>query len=309
MNMMEHISKELHKQARRHYPTRNVVLKGINDLYQADLVEMIEYSKSNKGYKYILTMINCFSKFAFAIPLKTKKAEEVEEALKPILAKHKMKNLQTDDGKEWYNSKVKKLLSMYKINHYSTFSEKKASIIERFNRTLKSKMWRKFTAQGSYKWINIIDDLVKCYNNTVHRTIGFKPKDVSHKNEGEVMQNIIRNRQKLKTSFKQKFEVGDKVRISKYKKVFAKGYLPNWTNEVFTVFKVKHTEPITYMLKDEKGELLKGSFYTEELSKTKYDDIYLVQKVLRKRGDKLLVRWRGYDKSHDSWINKKDLIK
>lgn len=295
-------------QARRNFPTRNVELKGIDDLYQADLVEMIPYARTNKGYKYIMTVINCFSKFAFAVPLKTKSSDEIVSALEPILSHHKMKHFHTDEGKEWYNSKVRSLLSKHGINHYSTYSAKKASIVERFNRTLKTMMWRRFTEQGHYRWLSLLKELVNEYNGKVHRTIGLRPVDVTSKNEGEVRYNImaaVRRRPKANTD---RFSVGDKVRISKYKKTFDKGYLPNWTNEVFEIERVQPTIPVTYLLKDGRGESLKGGFYAQELSKTRYGDVFLVEKVLRKKGDRLFVRWLGYDKSHDSWIDKKDLI-
>lgn len=142
MDIRRVIAQELHKPARRNYPRRRVTLKGINDLYQADLVEMQPYAKYNKGYRYILTMINCFTKFAFAIPLKGKTGVEVAKVLEPILLKHKMKHLQTDEGKEWFNKDVKALVNRFKINHYATFSHLKASIVERFNRTIKQKCGR-----------------------------------------------------------------------------------------------------------------------------------------------------------------------
>lgn len=148
MDVKRAIAEELHKPARKNYTRRKVTLKGIHDLYQADLVEMQPYAKLNKGYRYIMTMINCFTKFALAVPLKDKTGLEVVKALEPILAKHKMKNFQTDDGKEWFNKHVSKLINKYNINHYSTYSRLKASIVERFNRTLKSRMWKQFTAKG-----------------------------------------------------------------------------------------------------------------------------------------------------------------
>lgn len=307
MSVREAISNELHKQARRNFQTRYVELKGIHDLYQADLVEMIPYSKSNKGYKYILTIINCFSKVAFAIPLKTKSSNDIVTALTPILRANKMNHLQTDNGKEWYNAKVKRLLNHYNINHYSTYSDKKASIIERFNRTLKNHMWKWFTANGKYTWIKILPTLIKRYNNTVHRTIKIKPIDVNINNEKEILIQINKNRFSGNTK-PAKFKVGDKVRISKYKKVFTKGYLPNWTNEIFTVYSIKQTVPRTYILKDDKGNILDGGFYEQEISKTKYKDIFLINKILKRRGDKLFVQWLGYDKSHNSWIDKKHIV-
>lgn len=298
------IADELHKPARVKYPRRRVTLKGIKDLFQADLVEMQPYSKYNKGYRYIMTMINCFSKLAFAVPLKDKSGPEVAKALEPILAKHKMKHLQTDDGKEWYNKHVAKLTNLYKIKHYSTFSELKASIVERLNRTLKTRMWKLFTARGTYEWLSILPDVVKSYNNTKHRTIGMKPKDVKQKHVKDILARINRTPNQIT---KPKFIVGDSVRISKNKRVFTKGYLPNWTNELFKVYAVKPTKPPTYILQDYKGEILKGGFYEQEISKSKTGDVYLVDKVLKRKGDKVLVRWRGFDKTHDSWIHKNSI--
>lgn len=283
-------------------------LKGLDDLYQADLVEMIPYAKSNRGYKYILTMINCFSKYAFAVPIKTKSSENVVRVLKILLQNNKMNHLQTDEGKEWYNKGVRDLLKQYDINHYSTHSDKKASIVERFNRTLKNKMWKWFTANGKYTWLNILPNLLRKYNNTVHRTIKMKPIDVNKNNEKEVLLRINKQKQLTFNKKPPKFKIGDRVRISKYKKVFAKGYLPNWTNELFTVYNVKSTVPRTYILKDDKGNVLEGGFYEQEISKTKFDDVYLIEKNLKSKGEKVFVRWLGYDKSYDSWINRSNII-
>lgn len=309
MSKREAIAKELHKPARRNFSKRKVTLKGINDLYQADLVEMLPYAKLNKGMKYILTMINCFSKFAFAVPLKSKSGLEVAEKLEPILKRYEMKNFQTDQGKEWFNVNVRKLMIKYKINHYHTFTEIKAGVVERLNRTIKERMWRKFTARGSYEWLTILPKIVAEYNNTVHRTIGMKPKDVQRKHVKVILERINDRRTgSRQTKIKPKFNVNDRVRISKYKRVFDKGYIPNWTNEVFTVYAVKPTKPVTYILEDSKGEILKGGFYEQEISKSTTGDVYLVEKVIRTSGDKVLVRWAGFDKSSDTWVDRKDIL-
>lgn len=300
------IARELHKQARKNYQTRYVELKGINDLYQADLVDMSAFSKVNKGYKFILVVINCFTKYVITKPLKNKTAKEVEMALRPIFLKFPMKHFQTDKGTEFFNKLVKTLLDEHGINHYFTFSERKATIVERFNRTLKGKMWRLFSERGSYKWWDILPELVASYNNTYHRTIGMKPVEVTTLNESTVLRNIGKSR--VKSKIRQKFFVGDKVRISRLQNTFTKGYLPRWSNEVYTVYEVKPTVPVSYLLQDDKGTVLKGCFYQEELSKTKYSDTFLIEKVVRRKGDKLLVRWLGFDKSHDCWINKSDLV-
>ena len=98
------------------------------------------------------------------------------------------------------------------------------------------------------------------------------------------------------------------MRISKYKHIFAKSYTPNWTTELFTIVDVKNTKPVTYILKDEQGNVIKGGFYHEELLKTKYKDYYLVEKVIRKKGDKLFVKWLGFPNTQDSWIDKRDIL-
>lgn len=302
---------ELHKPARKNFPRRQTVVKGIHDLYQADLVEMKPYSRINKGYKYILTVIDCFSKVSNAVPLKNKSGQSITEGMKHILQKigKGIKNLQTDDGTEFFNKQFSQLMKKHNINHYSTFSEKKAAIVERFNRTLKTAMYKKFSERGSYIWHDILPILITNYNKRKHRTIGMKPIEVNKSNERTVLDRIRKNTKpaidKKKPS---KFSIGDQVRISKYKHVFAKGYLPNWTNEVFTVHRVQPTIPETYILKDSKGEILYGGFYGHELLKSKVGNVYLVEKVLRKKGNKILVRWLGFNKSEDSWIDKKDLL-
>lgn len=306
LNARKGIASELHKQSRVNFPRRHVEVKGISDLYQADLVEMLPFSRTNRGYKYILTIINCFTKFAIAIPLKSKSADSIEKALSKVLKKYPMKHFQTDQGSEFFNLKVKTLLNKFNINHYFTYSEKKACIIERFNRTLKNRMWRLFSEQGSYKWLHILPKLVYEYNNKVHRTIGQKPVDVDESNEKEIFLRIISQRRKYVD--KPKFSVGDHVRISRLSKTFGKGYTPRWSNEIYTVHSVQNTSPVTYILKDCRGEILRGGFYEQEVSKTKYKESYLIEKVIKSRGDKLLVRWLGFDKSHDSWIDRKDLI-
>lgn len=311
MNVRKVLAQELHKPARRKFPRRRVTLKGLNDLYQSDLVEMGPYAKENKGMRYILTMINCFSKYAFAVPLKSKSALDVARALEPILKKHKMKHLQTDQGKEYFNKTIGALMKKYNINLYSTFSDLKASICERFNKTLKERMWKVFTERGSYEWVSLLPNLIKQYNNSVHSTIKMRPKDVKQKHVKQIL-TILNQKgmnDKRKVVQTPKFKVNDSVRISKYKKVFTKGYIPNWTNEVFRIHAVKPTKPVTYILEDSKGEVLKGGFYQEELSKSSVGDVYLIEKVLKRRGNKVQVRWLNFDQKADSWIKASDIVK
>ena len=192
MNSKWKIVSELHKPARIKFPRRNTIVKGINDLYQADLIEMKPYSRVNKGFKYILTVINCFTKVADAMPLRDKSGKSVAEAMDTIIRRDKntMKHLQTDDGTEYFNKTFKELMNKNNINHYSTNSETKASIVERFNRTIKGAIYKEFSNRGTYVWIDIINDLIHKYNNKFHRTIGMKPIEVNTKNSMKVLKNI-----------------------------------------------------------------------------------------------------------------------
>lgn len=294
---------------RRNFKRRKTEMRGINDTLQADLVEMIPYAKQNGNMKYILTVINIFSKKAYVRALKNKSASEVMRAMESILNSlgHPIEHLHVDNGTEFYNATMKKLLQQRNIHMYSTFTTKKAAIVERFNRTLKNRMWKEFSFRGTYKWVDILQSLVDDYNFTKHRTIKMKPIDVEPSNEQYLLNTVYSNTIPIR-GVKAKFKSGDLVRISKYKHIFAKGYTPNWTTEIFKIKTVQPTNPVTFLLIDLDGHDIKGTVYPEELQLVKYPDLYLVEKIVRKKGDKLYVKWIGFDSRHNSWISEKDVL-
>lgn len=308
MSVKKEVVDELHKPARKNFQRRRVIIKGLNDLFQADLVEMIPYARVNRGHRYILVVINAFSKFLWAYPVKRKTGRDVTEAMKKVLTSLPTlpKNLQTDMGKEFYNKEFQSLIKKFSINHYSTYSNLKSSIVERVNRTLKNMMWKQFSMQGHYKWLDLLPKLVKQYNSTKHRTTGFKPKDVSNRNAKEILEKAYSHTKTVDPK-KPKFSVGDRVRISKHRAEFSKGYTPSWSNEIFTIVKVRLSNPTTYILEDPDAQQIKGGFYEYELQKTKHPDTYLVEKVIRKKGNQLFVKWLGFDNRHNSWISNTDL--
>lgn len=297
------IIEELHKPARRNFQRRRTVIKGFGDLWQIDLAEMQSFARENKGNRYILVVIDCFSKYSWTRPIKTKTGVEVTGAMRNIMqeANYSPKNLQSDNGTEFYNKNFTKLMKSYHINHYSTFSTKKAAIVERVIRTLKSWLYKEFSTRGTYRWINILPDIVKRYNNKIHRTIGMRPVDVTPTTRLTAYNHI-------KIALKPKFHVGDIVRISKNKGVFDKGYYANWSAELFKIIKVNITNPTTYLLEDMNSQPIKGCFYEFELQKTKYRDIYLVEKILRRRKNEAYVKWLGFSNKFNSFINKADII-
>lgn len=298
------IVEELHKQARKRFPRRHVYVKGIDDSWQIDLVDMQKHSKVNKGQKYILTVIDVLSKYAWAVPVHNKSGESVTDAMKRVFSQSHPRvplNLQCDAGKEFYNDRFKSLMEKFHINMYSTFSVLKASVVERFNRTLKGWMFKEFGVQGSYKWIDLLPALLAKYNSRIHRSIGMRPKDVKKRHEKRLRQ-LLNKLPPGQAVRKINFKAGDVVRVSKYKTLFEKGYTPSWSTELFVVDKVKRTVPPVYILRDLRGNAIKGAFYGQELKRTQYPDTYLVERVLRKKGDRVYVKWLGLDKSHNSWI-------
>lgn len=297
---------ELHTQARKNFKRRRVITKGIDDLWQADLVEMGNYSKANKGYRFMLTVIDTFSKYAWGEALKSKNASDVYRAFETILKAGRIpKNLQTDDGKEFFNKEFSKLMRKYSINHYSTYSVLKASIVERFNRTLKGMMWKEFSYNGNYQWINVYKDLIKQYNRRPHRTIHMAPVQVNSTNEKALLKSAYNH---IKIFKKPNLRVGTYVRISKYKHQFEKGYTPNWTTEIFKIKSIRITNPTTYLLEDYEGNPIQGCFYREELLPTKYSNIYLIERIIKSKGDKVYVKWLGFSYQHNSWIDKKYIL-
>ena len=179
---------------------------------------------------------------------------------------------------------------------YSTHHEEKSVVAERFIRTLKSKIYKYMTSISKNVYIDQLDDIVDEYNNTYHTTIKMKPADVKD--------NTYINADKEFNNKDPKFKVGDHVRISKYKNIFAKGYMPNWPEEVFVI---KNTVPWTYVINDLNGEEITGTFYEKELQKTNQEE-FRIEKVIRRKGDKLYVKWKEYNNSFNSWIDKASLV-
>ena len=307
---IERLADELHKPIRRNFPRRRVVVKHIDDTWCSDLVEMQKFSKWNKGYRYLLMVLDVFSKYGWIVPLKDKKGETVAAAFKEIFSEgRKPKRLWVDKGKEYYNKNVKELLASKGIEMYSTENEEKSMICERWNRTIKTKMWKQFTLQNSTEYLDMLPGLVKEYNNTKHRSIGMTPVEASKKKNESIVFLKLYGDLKAQRSLP-KFKVGDRVRISKYKrKVFDKGYTPNWTEEIFVVDTIQYTDPITYKLKDLIGEEVQGSFYEQELLKSdqSIEDLFRIEKVIRRNKGKALVKWSGYPEKFNSWVDAKDL--
>jgi hypothetical protein len=298
----------MHRPIRRKFVRRKTISKGINDLFQLDIADMSNVSRANDGYRYLLTCIDVLSKYGFAIPLKTKGAKEVTDAFEnKILTERRCRMLQTDKGSEFRNATFQNMLKKYGIHWYTSENDDiKAAVVERFNRTLKERIYRYFTYKNTNRYLDALPNLLKSYNASWHRSIGMAPSEVSSQNEQQVLTKLYPKKPK---KFNWKLKIGDHVRLSMTRAVFRKGYVGNWTGEIFTIVARYPTVPVTYGIADENSEVIKGRFYQEELQLVEKpsDDYYEVEKILkkRKRGNKTeyFVKWRHYPESMNSWTD------
>ena len=241
---------------------------------------MIKYAKQNNNYKYILTVIDFFSKHNWCYPLKSKTSNEIINSFKDIFKKSKRKPnfIQSNKRSEFTNKLVQNFFGDNNIKWHHTYNRDiKCSICERYNKTILNKIYKNFTLNNNTIWIKNLDKLVKEYNNSYHRTIRMKPIDASKKSN----ENILRKNYNFKITDKNpKFLIGDKVRVSLLKSTFEKGYTSNWSEEIFIIYDIEISNVHYYYLKDLNGEKLDGTFYQEELLKTnmKEKDLYIIEK-------------------------------
>ncbi|KYQ46398.1 hypothetical protein ALC60_14607 [Trachymyrmex zeteki] len=158
---------------------------------------------------------------------------------------------------------------------------------------------------GNYRWIDMLPRLVSDYNARKHRTISMGPIDVTPAIAGRLLTTVYNH---VKIAAPTRFKVGDSVRVSKFKTIFEKGYTPNWTTNVFKIIKVQQTNLVTYLLENSREKSIVGGFYEYELHRVANPDVYLVEKVLRKKGNEVYVKWLGFDNSHNSWIHKDNVL-
>ena len=256
----------LHKPVKRKYQRNATKTSGIDVDWQADLADMQSLKKLNQGYTFILVCIDVLSRFAFVQPLKNKTAESVAHGFETIVKRTKRRCwiLTTDRGKEFSGSAFQDMLARNDIqHHYATSPDVKCAIVERYIRTLKSRIWRYFTRTKTLNYIKPLQKIVAAINNSTHRTIGMAPSAVSKKNEKEVWSRLYG--QKLPPQ-RFVYKAGDHVRITKEKHKLSKGYQPNFTLEEFVITKVLENRiPHSYRLCDLQGEDVEGVFYREEL--------------------------------------------
>jgi hypothetical protein len=258
----------VNKNVRHKLIRRKITSHKIDYLWQADLIILSKFGRVNKGYNHILTVIDVASRYAFARAIKNKTAGVVTEAFTDIVlsSKRKCKYLQCDEGTEFFNRKFKAYLQSQSIKLFHNHSPLKAAMIERFNRTLMTRLQKVFTFRKSKVYLDVLEDVIKSYNSSEHRIIGCSPDSVNKFNQMDVWfksnKDLI---QRKKAS--PKYKIGDIVRIKICKEKFDKGYTEKFTTELYKVCQVNNSKPITYNIADNTNETIKGIFYAGELSR------------------------------------------
>lgn len=310
----------------------------IDSMWDGDLADVSNIASHNDGYKFLLVLIDIFSRFLFIVPLKNKQNQTIIEGLKSVFQKgRKPHTLRTDKGSKFKNRWVKTFLHKQGITVIYTQNETKANYAERVIRTMKNLMYRYFMKERTYRYVNVLQDLVNSYNKRPHRSLGSNaPAHVNEDNANEIRLDAFLAGQKktkpdkkinekddskkpnklLKKRTKPvfKFKIGDNVRISQLKHAFQRDYQQKWTGEFFKVSaRYKRGGIPVYNVKDLDDDPVEGTFYESELQKvTKTGAVlYRIEKVLKKRRrgniKEAFVKWEGWPRKFNSWIPESSL--
>lgn len=297
----------------RNFKRNKVIVGGIDDTWQADLVDVQKLKYQNKHNNYILTVIDVFSKFAWTVPIKFKKANDTYEAFKKIIKSSNRipKKLHIDGGNE-FKGKCKAYLEELNIDLYVVESKMKASVVERFNRTLKEKMWRMFTFNKNKKYYDSLPLLIDSYNRSYHRSIKNKPIEISKNNEDKTFFNLY--------GFKKeqggpnelvhfKFKVDDYVRVVISKNLFEKGYTSNWSDDLFMIHQKIPRIPPVYKIKTLNNDILTKSFYEQEIQLVRETEFPIdAFEVLQSDKENILVKKLNAEQAAPYWVNKNKFL-
>lgn len=329
-----------HRRVVRRFRRLPTIAPGLHTDWQCDLSDMQRLGRENKGFGYFLLCIDSLSRQIFVEPIKKKTAICVIQGFETIFHRcgyHPWK-LVSDSGLEFTGKTVQEYLNNLGIKHFSMYTSPKfhAGMAERANRSVKERLYRYFTHNNTRRWIDVIQSLVESINSSPCSSIGgLRPIDVTFENSAQVRDALKQKIfEKYKTSKNRVyFKVGDFVRIESYKHVFQKGYLPNFTNEIFMISHVRrHTMPVTYRVTDSNGDVLRGWFYAQDLSRviippenTKKkrlrnnnilvdeEPTWTIDRIVDRKHEKggieyCLVKWKGFETDYNSWIPASSII-
>jgi len=303
-----------HRPTQKNFPKRTVIAVNINDVYQMDLVDLQKFAEYNDGVKHILTVIDCFTRYAMVVTLKSKKPDEVIDALVKCFKEYGIPlKVFTDKGTEFLNRMVKSFLKELGVQQWYSYNPGKAVQAERFNRTLKERLWVYLTDRNNYRYVDVLDDVVKSYNATIHSSTGFAPAEVG---DDDVQTILDRMPHPGIPNKKPAYEVEDKVRVSVEKLTFEKGYEARYSEMIFKIVELRTSgSHYLYRIADLADNGEPGWFYEKELSKVVIDrhERHRIAKIIRERKYKgrlqYLVSWIGYPAAFDSWEFADEVIK
>jgi Integrase core domain/Chromo (CHRromatin Organisation MOdifier) domain len=283
--------------------------------FQMDLVEIQQLSKYNDGVRYLLNVIDTFTRYAFVRPLENKKAPTVLEAFKSILEEANQKPLKVvmDKGSEFSNQLFTNFCEKNKIELYNPEANTHAAFIERFNRTLQTIIYKYLTENETNRFIDKLQDLVSSYNKRKHRMIEMSPNDAEMNTNNHLKINLLakKREEKITKKFPQ-LQLNTYVRIAKQKGKFSRGYNEQSNQEIFKIYKISTSKkiPLYYLETYNGSEKIKGGFYSFELTPVK-TAVFRVEKILRRRKyrgkNQLFVKWKGFSNDYNEWINQSDV--
>ena len=269
--LMKKESLSRHKRRIFKFKRRKIKINGPYTLIQADTIFYRNYSRQNQGYKYILAVVDCFSRKNWCRPMKTTTADECAKNLEDIIQSmpYTPSQFASDQGNE-FNSKhpsiFNTLIDKYGMLMFTLKGPHKASIVERFIRSLKSRIERYFTENNTFKWIDILPKLSEALNNSYNRSIGMAPNSVSFENKDEVFENLYGA---IGPPTLCKFQIGDHVRIPLDKNIFDKGYSVAWSKEIFKISDKRSDGSVCYyFIRSLDGKKVPGKefYYEQELN-------------------------------------------
>lgn len=275
--LLEQDAHTLHAPVRQQYPTNHYLIFGANELYEIDLIHLLNISQFNYGYKYILVVIDCFTKYVWAAPLQNKRSQTTTTAFRKILEQSGQipKIVNCDRGGEFNSAVFNAYLKTkgIQLNFPYIQSKQKASFVERVIRTIKTKIYKYFTSKGPKfrKYIDVLPAIIKSYNESVHSTTKMAPANFQVRDTVQVYRNIRAKTRRNDIPQNAKFRIGDFVRIVRKKSQLEHGYTETYTREVFRINKVIFKQPIPlYELSDLKNTAISGKFYGVQLSKVNF---------------------------------------
>ena len=305
------ISHSVHKQADVHFPRNPVIAPTVDHQWQIDLLFLDRLARHNQGFKIIFVAIDVVSRFAWAQPMKNKTGISTTDAFAEILkraAPRKPKKLQSDKGTEFLNNNFYQLLRKHGIEHFTTYSDTKAAIAERFVQTLKKQIHKYLTENDTLEYVDKLQLIMNSYNATVHSTTKFAPNAVNETNLPDVLTNLYGHlwETDLLNIRVPKFKINDFVRVSKvYSSIFRKSYEGNWSREVFRITSIKDSYPrVTYGISDKNGEEIMGSYYENEMQRVRPDEGQLVHWKIDE-----IIDTRETPNNYDSGTHTEHLVK